>query len=98
MVQLNRIQLTNQKQQIKLKLLKSQASAIVKVELLRASTKKGHWISVLIDVKDTRDWQLGLKKKLKDSVMIFTLKTFPLRICLISVSKSAVLCGYVHIY
>ena len=44
MVQLNRIQLTNQKQQIKLKLLKSQASTIVKVELLRASTKKGHWI------------------------------------------------------
>ena len=42
MIQLNRIQLTSQKQQIKLKLLKSQAPASVQVELLGATAKKGH--------------------------------------------------------
>ena len=58
---------------------------------------------VLTDVKYVRDLQLGLQKNFQDSVVkaiTFTTQKmkFPLRIYLINVSKSAVLCGYVHIY
>ena len=55
---------------------------------------------VLTDKKYTRDWQLGLKKNLEDSVekpIIFTPQGFPVK-DLFNVSKSAVLCGYVYIY
>ena len=60
-----------------LKLLKSYASASLKVELLTVSAR--NWFKewrvdtnlcqVLINVKYTRDWQLGLKKDLQDSVV-----------------------------
>ena len=64
---------------------------------------------VLIDVKYTRYWQLGLNKENslnKENFARFNNKTnnihrkwsFPWRIYLINVNKSAVLCGYVHIY
>ena len=58
---------------------------------------------MLIDVKYTKNWQLGLKKNLQDFVVkpiIFTTKkwSFPLRIYLINASKSVVLCEYVHTY
>ena len=57
---------------------------------------------VLIDVKYTRDWQLGLKKTLQDWVVIpitFTIQkwSFLSRIYL-SMNKSTVFCRYVHIY
>ena len=60
-----------------LKLLKSYASSSLKVELLTVSAR--NWFKewrvdtnlcqVLINVKYTRDWQLGLKKDLQDSVV-----------------------------
>ena len=60
-----------------LKLLKSYASASLKVELLTVSAR--NWFKewrvdtnlcqVLVNVKYTRDWQLGLKKDLQDSVV-----------------------------
>ena len=82
----------------------------MKVELLTASAQ--NWClkirldtdlcQVLIDVKYTRDWQLGLKKNLQGSVVKPIIEvynwSFPLEIYLLNVSISAVLCGYVHIY
>ena len=60
-----------------LKLLKSYASASLKVELLTVSAR--NWFKewrvdtnlcqVLVNVKYTRDWQLGLKKDLQHSVV-----------------------------
>ena len=57
---------------------------------------------MLPDVKYTRDLQLGLNKNLQDSVVkpiIFTTQKMKFSVKdLLNVSKSAVLCGYVHIY
>ena len=57
---------------------------------------------MLPDVKYTRDLQLGLNKNLEDSVVkpiIFTTQKMKFSVKdLLNVSKSAVLCGYVHIY
>ena len=57
---------------------------------------------MLADVKYTRDLQLGLNKNLQDSVVkpiIFTTQKMKFSVKdLLNVSKSAVLCGYVHIY
>ena len=85
----------------------SQAPARVKVELLAASAKNRFLISlsnlcqVLIDVKYTRGWQVGLKKNLQDSAVnpvIYTTQKmkFPVKDLFNIVSKSAVIqiCSY----
>ena len=81
MIQLNRIQLTSQTpNHVEITKILSTSQRESSIVLLTASTKLEDWILInecqlFIDAKYTRDWQLGLKKKLQDSVVkpiIFT--------------------------